>query len=478
MIKKIERLKGTSFSIILLLEDIEKLPAGRLTSEEYAYVAGQKEKLDKDLVILNRYDRLVVVQFIKKETYGPKRLENCRIAGDKIGALLNDHKIKEVVVDDIEGRPNEVLALAEGMELGNYQFLAYKKDPVKKKNTLDAVFIHSGKVSGKEIDMLNTRIEGTVRCRDLVNEPVIHMSASRLAYEMGKMGKEVGAGVEVMNKKKIEALKMGGLLAVNKGSQDPPTFTIFEWKPPQPVNDKPFILVGKGVVFDTGGLNLKTGTNMDNMKYDMAGAAVVASVVYSAAKAGLPVHVIALAPATDNRPGEKACTPGDVITMHNGTTVEILNTDAEGRLILADALSYARNYDPCLVIDIATLTGAAAMAIGKFGIVAMKAKSEEEFAELKTAGEKVYERIVEFPFWEEYGELIKSDVAEIKNIGGREAGAITAGKFLEHFTEYPFIHLDIAGPVWSEKKDSYRGAGATGVGVRLLFEFLRGKCRG
>ncbi len=476
MIKKIENLTGRSSSTVLLLEDMEKLPAGRLTAEEYAYVTGHKEKTDKDMVVLNRYDRLIVVQFMKKEASITKRWENCRLAGDKIGALLNDHRMKEVILDDPEGNGDEILALAEGMELGSYQFLTYKKDPGKKKNTLETVFIHSRKVTSKEVDLMNIRIDATLRCRNLVNEPVIHMNASRLAAEIEKMGNETGAEVEVLNKKKIEALKMGGLLAVNRGSQDPPTFTIFEWKPPKPVNTKPYVLVGKGVVFDTGGLNLKTGTYMDNMKNDMAGAAAVASVVYSVAKAGLPVHVIALAPATDNRPGERACAPGDVITMHNGTTVEILNTDAEGRLILADALSYARNYDPELVIDIATLTGAAAMAIGKYGIVAMKARSDDEFKKLMDAGEKVYERIVEFPFWDEYGELIKSDVAEIKNTGSREAGAITAGKFLEHFADYPYIHLDIAGPVWSEKKDSYRGMGATGIGVRLLFEFLRSKC--
>jgi leucyl aminopeptidase len=459
-----------------LLENKEQLPAKRLTGEEYDYVTEQKEKLEKDLVVLNRYNRLIVVQFIKKETSWPRRWENCRIAGDKIGALLNDHKIKEVIIHDIEGNGEETLALAEGMELGNYQFLNYKKDPLKKKNTLETILIHSKNVTRKEVDLLNIKTEGTLRCRDLVNEPVVHMNATRLAAEIEKMGREVGAGVEILNRKKIEALKMGGLLAVNRGSLDPPTFTIFEWKPPKPVNKKPYVLVGKGVVFDTGGLNLKTGTYMDNMKYDMAGAAAVAAVVYSVAKAGWPLHVIALVPATDNRPGENACAPGDVINMYNGTTVEILNTDAEGRLILADALSYAKNYAPELVIDMATLTGAAAMAIGKYGIVAMKAKSDDEFEKLKKSGDKVYERIVEFPFWEEYDELIKSDVAEIKNTGGREAGAITAGKFLEHFTDYPYIHLDIAGPVWSEKKDGYRGMGATGVGVRLLFEFLKEKC--
>ncbi|HNS17722.1 MAG TPA: leucyl aminopeptidase [Bacteroidales bacterium] len=474
MIKKTSRLKSKG-NIVLLLEKKDQLPPSFLTGEEFSYVIRQKEKQEKDLVVLNRYDHLVVIQFIKEEASAPKRWENCRIAGDRIGTVLNDHKIREVILLDVEGRQEETLALAEGMELGNYQFLAYKKDPGKKKNSLETISICSKSVTPKMVDLLNSVCEGTSRCRNLINEPVINLNAARLAGEIEKMGKEVGAEVEILNRKKIEALKMGGLLAVNKGSLDPPTFSIFSWKPPKPVNKKPYVLVGKGIVFDTGGLNIKSGNYMDNMKYDMAGAAAAAAVVYSVAKAGLPVHVIALIPATDNRPGGNAYAPGDVICMYDGTTVEVLNTDAEGRLILADALSYAKNYDPELVIDIATLTGAAAMAIGKYGIVAMKSKSDDEFAKLKTAGDAVYERIVEFPFWEEYGELIKSDVAEIKNIGGREAGAITAGKFLEHFTAYPYIHLDIAGPVWSEKKDSYRGTGATGVGVRLLFEFLRRK---
>lgn len=462
--------------MILLLESRDHLPPSLLTGEEYTYVTRQKDKQEKDLVILNRYDHIMVIQFIKKEPSAPKRLENCRIAGDRIGSILNDHKIREAFIYDVEGRQEETLALAEGMELGNYQFLAYKKDPVKKKNSLETIYLYSKSVTRKMAGTLNIVCEATGRCRSLINEPVIQLNAMQLAGEIAKMCMETGAEVEILNKNKIEALKMGGLLAVNRGSQDPPTFTIFSWKPPRPLNTKPYVLVGKGIVFDTGGLNIKSGNYMDNMKYDMAGAAAVASVVWSVAKAGLPLHVIALIPATDNRPCGNAYAPGDVITMYDGTTVEVLNTDAEGRLILADALSYARNYDPELVIDIATLTGAAAMAVGKYGLVAMKSKSEAEFGELVSAGEKVYERIVEFPLWEEYGELIKSDVAEIKNIGGREAGAITAGKFLEHFTSYPFIHLDIAGPVWSEKKDSYRGMGATGVGVRLLFEFLRGKC--
>jgi len=195
--------------------------------------------------------------------------------------------------------------------------------------------------------------------------------------------------------------------------------------------------------------------------------------MYAIAKEKLPLYVIALVPATDNRPGGNAYTPGDVITMHSGLTVEVLNTDAEGRMVLADALSYAQKYNPELVIDIATLTGAALAAIGKYGTVAMGTADEATKNKLKESGNNVYERLVEMPFWEEYGELIKSSVAEIKNTGGAYAGAITAGKFLAHFINYPWMHLDIAGPAFITTADPYKPLGGTGVGVRLFFDFFK-----
>jgi leucyl aminopeptidase len=248
-----------------------------------------------------------------------------------------------------------------------------------------------------------------------------------------------------------------------------------EWKPKGATNIKPIVLVGKGVVYDTGGLSLKpTPNSMDIMKCDMGGSAAVVGTMYAISKAKLKIHVVGLVPATDNRPSGNAYAPGDVITMHNGSTVEVLNTDAEGRLILADALSYAKKYNPKIVIDLATLTGAAARAIGKQGIVAM-GNDQQTLCDLKESGHRVHERLAEFPFWEEYKDDLKSTVADLKNLGGAEAGAITAGKFLEHFTDYPYTHLDIAGPAFTQIPFNYRGQGGTGVGVRLLFDFLKTK---
>jgi leucyl aminopeptidase len=247
-----------------------------------------------------------------------------------------------------------------------------------------------------------------------------------------------------------------------------------EYKPNKPKNKKPYILIGKGVVYDTGGLSLKpTLASMDLMKCDMAGAAAVGCAMYAIAKAKLNIHVIALVPATDNRPGFNAFAPGDIITMMDGSTVEMLNSDAEGRMILADALHYAKRFNPELVIDIATLTGSAMAAIGTFGMVGMGNISNNQKNKLHQSGINVYERIAEFPFWDEYDELMKSDIADQKNIGGALGGSITAGKFLAKFTNFPYYHLDIAGPAFLSSKDSYRGKGGTGYGVRFFFDFFK-----
>lgn len=365
-------------------------------------------------------------------------------------------------------------SMAEAAVLSNYQFLEYKTKP--KKNPVRNITLTTSEKNGAtEAEAGQKVAEAALVARDLVNEPVITLTAPELANRAEKLGKKYGFKVEVFNKAKIQSLKMGGLLSVNLGSPLPPTFTIMEWKPKGASNNKaPLVLVGKGVVYDTGGLSLKpTSNSMDFMKSDMAGAAAVIGTMCAVAALKVPYRVIGLVPATDNRPGQNAYVPGDVITMYNGSTVEVLNTDAEGRLLLADALAYAKKYDPSLVIDLATLTGAAVVALGHTGIALMGTADKSTKDQLAASGEATYERTVEFPLWKEYGDALKSEIADIKNVGGRPAGSITAGKFLETFVDYPWMHLDIAGPSYIFSPDGYKSKGGTGIGVRLLTHFIQ-----
>ncbi len=416
----------------------------------------------------NRY-----IQFADAEKAGYLQLEDARKAGAVLAGELRSFKAEEIYLQTDSSDTQILLAYAEGLALGYYTFEKYKKEP--KEAYLKTIYLSGENISTEDVTGLQAVINGTYLARDLVNAPFSHLNAEQLAEAAQETGKALGIKTEIFNLSKIQSLKMGGLLAVNAGSIDPPTFTIMEWKPKGAANKQPIILVGKGVVYDTGGLTIKpTPGSMDAMKCDMAGGAAVIGAIYAIAAAKLPVYVIGLIPATDNRPGERAVAPGDVITMFDGTTVEVLNSDAEGRLILADALSYAKKYKPMLAMDLATLTGAAARAIGHQGIVYMGTANEEVKKSLEESGRQTYERLVEFPLWDEYGEMIKSDIADLKNVAaGQSSGAITAGKFLQHFTDYPWLHLDIAGPAFVSGQEAYRSKNATGVGVRLLFNFLK-----
>jgi len=403
-----------------------------------------------------------------------KNLESIRKLGNKVFKKLNTAKVETCCVNDLTINSSNAYCLLEGMKLSDYQFLKYKSKENLKPHTLKRVKILDKCLSKAQLNELTHVTDAVNIARDWVNEPLNYLTAPQLSREYKSIAKKAGLKAEVFSKKKIEALKMGGLLAVNLGSVDPPTFTILEWKPAKKTNSQPLVLVGKGVVYDTGGLSLKpTKGSMDHMKCDMGGAAAVGAAMYAIAKNKLPLHVVALIPATDNRPGGNAYVPGDVIKMHSGSTVEVLNTDAEGRMILADALSYAKEYKPMLVINLATLTGASLRAIGQKGIVCMGNADEETKAMLKDCGHKVHERLAELPFWEEYAEDIKSEIADIKNTGGNFAGAITAGKFLEHFVDYPWMHFDIAPSAYYYQAQSYRPKNGTGVGVRLLFEIAK-----
>ncbi len=471
-IQKISQI--SPYQSVICITGNDELPSWLSLSDAEKDFALKQLRAKEEHTVINSYSKVTYIVRINEKGPEYRKLEGLRKTAYSLRKTIKSNNHEELVIAAWQGVEGSVGAFAEGLLLSAYSFDKYKtkREDIDRDKYPSKLLLY-GDISAKEIKWLADLTDAVCLIRDLINEPVNHLNAPALAEEIRKAGNQAGFSVEVMNKGKIEALKMGGLLAVNKGSVDPPVFCILEWKPEKCLNEKPFVLVGKGIVYDTGGLNIKTGDYMDNMKADMAGAAAITGVLYTIAKTGLPLHVVGLVPATDNRPGGNAYTQGDIIKMYNKMTVEIGNTDAEGRLILADAISYASKFNPELIIDVATLTGSAAMTFGIHALAVMGNADRKWFDLLSEAGNDVYERTAELPFWEEYGEMIKSDIADIRNVGQREAGAITAGKFLENFAEYPLIHIDIAGPGSLKKDDFYRLKDGPGSGVRLLSTFLR-----
>jgi len=456
-------------SKIYVIDNVKSLEKTGLSKDEVNYVKQQNKENNIEFFEFNRLTYTDFVAILEVSKTDNANLEQARIAGKNLYSRLNKLKFSEIQLMDECLKPALCLAFAEGLYLSNYKFTKHQTKPKHQRLNIQIV---SKKLSKSEIEHLNLRCEAVYFCKDLINEPHNFQSAVQFSKTLANKAKTLGVKATIFDKKQIEALKMGGLLGVNKGSANPPTFTILEWKPQAKKTSKPIVLIGKGLVFDTGGMNLKTDNFMSDMKYDMAGGATVAATIFALAAMKSKHHVIALIPATDNRPGAHAMVPGDVITMRSGKTVEVVNTDAEGRLILADALDYAKLYKPKLVIDAATLTGSASRAIGKHGIVAMQKNAEKFFQTLQKSGENVCERIVEFPLWDEYSEELKSEVADIKNCGSAYAGAITAGKFLTEFADFPYIHMDIAGVAFNTSAYKYFGSQASGFGVRLLVNFF------
>jgi leucyl aminopeptidase len=462
--------KGHLAIIIDDVKTLKQIPELSTAEQGFAKDAFSGEQSS---LLLNQLSRYVFVYFLKNKKTDWQTAEALRKAGAELQALANKNKMQELTISNLSQRTDAAYLLAEGATLANYQFLKYRGDAAKIKHSLATINFTNKSITVKDMQQLNITMAAAYRARTLVNEPLNYMSAVQLAKEIAALGKEAGFKVTTLNKAQIQKEKMGGILSVNLGSKQPPTFTVMEYTPKKAINKKPIVLVGKGVVYDTGGLSLKpTAGSMDRMKSDMSGAALVSASMYAIAKMQLPLHVIALVPATDNRPGEEAYVPGDVIRMYSGTTVEVLNTDAEGRLLLGDALHWAKRYKPELVMDFATLTGAASVAVGEHGIVCMGTADETAKQALRNSGNRQYERLVEYPLWDEYGDMIKSEIADLKNVGGPSGGAITAGKFLEHFTDYPWMHFDIAGVSFATAKRGYMPSGGTAYGMRMVLDFL------
>jgi leucyl aminopeptidase len=352
--------------------------------------------------------------------------------------------------------------------LKDYQFSKYKSKNVRIQKKVRLI---SSKIKKSQIDELLIVIEAVFTARNWVNEPVNKLTTKQFIKDVNVF-KNLNINVEVFNESKLKTLNMGGVLGVNQGSNEEPAVIKCEWKPKNAKNKRPVVLVGKGVLFDTGGINIKTGGFMAGMKADMGGAASVLGTLKAVANSKLPIHLITLTPVTENRINGNELVPGDIITMYNGKTVEILNTDAEGRLILADALSFAEKFDPSLVLDVATLTGSAFRVTGHHGAI-MMGTDDRMIKKIRLEGDRSYERLIELPMWEEFEETLKSDVADMTNLGSSEGQAVCAGLFLKNFINYPWIHLDIAGSAFRNNQQAYLPKGGTGFGVRLLYNFLK-----
>ncbi len=363
-------------------------------------------------------------------------------------------------------------AIAEGAAQGSFYYGELKLPPEDPRKPLEQVELLAGEDPGAwdEGHKVGAAIgAGQLFTRGLQVLPSNQATPTFLANAATDLGRRHGIPVTVLDKAAIVTEGMGGLLAVAQGSAEEPRFIILEYKGG---NGAPVVLVGKGVTFDTGGISIKPAQNMEDMKYDMSGAAAVLGTFEMLGRLKPKVNVIGLVPSTENMPSGTAIKPGDVIKSHFGKTIEVINTDAEGRLILADALSWARRYKPSAVLDIATLTGAIVVALGHTA-TGLFGPDEALVEELRAAGDRGDERVWPMPVWDEYRELNKSDIADVKNTGGRPAGSISAAWFLREFVEgFPWAHLDIAGTAYTEREDATKVKGPTGVGVRLFAEFV------
>lgn len=447
-----------------------------LKKDELAYLTDCRTKNRDSIVQLHRFNAqkehysFWVVNY-NSEVESSLVNEKLRRVAAQLMDKLSDEQAHDIAISGAGVLTEELIAFIEGLTFANMKFDKYKS---KKEFHLDNVVIDERFLKADDLNRNIVLWKHIENCRQWVNEPVMYLNADQFAQQIKAVAEPLKVKVTIYEQKQIESMKMGGLLAVNRGSVDEARFVVLEYKPRNHVNEHPIALVGKGITYDTGGLNIKPEDYMQEMKSDMAGAATMASALLAAAENQLPIHLMAFLPMTDNRPGFNAYAADDILQMYDGTSVEVVNTDAEGRLILADAIAFSNQYEPELIIDAATLTGAAVRAIGTCGIAAMQQNAPNPMQLLKLVGDQVYERIVELPFWPEYDEFIKSEVADIRNCGTvPQAGAITAGKFLAHFAKHPYIHLDIAGVAYYGKKESFYGVGASGYGIRLLYAFFQ-----
>lgn len=482
----------TQCAVILLFEDDKAMPAHLKTFHRSFSETVDKLRKDGDFkgkfgdmtyfyLPKTPFRRVLLAGCGKKEEF---TLEKLRKISARISLYAKERRWSDIACA-LQNLPlkdsadKQAQAFSEGALLSLYTFDAHKtlkKNNNSKLNQItlcaaDAKQLAAFSRGAKRASILSQCVNAT---RDLINNPGNIVTPAAMADGARAIARKThGVSAEILSLPQIKKLKMGCFLSVTKGSEEPPKFVILKYQPRNA--KKTVVIVGKGVTFDSGGISIKPSDKMHEMKMDMSGAAAVIQTVRACALLKLPVRVIALAPCTENLPSGKAAKPGDIFKSHNGKTVEVQNTDAEGRMILADALSYAGRFKPDALIDIATLTGAVQIALGKecCGIVG---NDEKLIEKIKMAGEETHERVWQLPLWDEYEEDIKkSTVADFRNIGSPyNAGTIIGGIFLKQFIpdKTPWAHLDIGAVAWTDAKKDYFTGGATGFGVRLLACFI------
>ncbi|MDZ4718287.1 MAG: leucyl aminopeptidase [Roseiflexaceae bacterium] len=421
--------------------------------------------------------RVLLVGIGKHEQLSTDRLrEVAAVAAQQARDLKVDHfTIALPTLSEISAF-GTAQALAEGAALGLYRFDEYKSDAdahtiAELEIIADAEAIDD---AGKGALLGDIVARGAILARDLANQPGNVLVPSGLAEVAEQLGTRFGFDVLVLGLEELVDQGFGGIVGVGKGSANPPRFIVIEHGSQYKGHAPTVCLVGKGITFDSGGISIKPADSMELMKMDMGGAAAVLGTMQAVGELQLRLHVVGLIASAENMPSSTAYKPGDILKTLSGKTIEVINTDAEGRIVLADALFYAQRYKPDGIIDLATLTGAIMVALGSHAIGAIS--NNDAFARrILEAGEATGERAWQLPLWEPYREMVKSDIADVKNSSGRPGGAITAGAFLSNFVgDYPWVHLDIAGTAWTDAKPrAYTPKGATGVGVRLLIQLLR-----
>jgi leucyl aminopeptidase len=468
----------------ILLGDLPKKINDLVNTDSDVTVPETLKKFGKNLLFLykdnndDKYLKVLLLGLGKNNELSSSRI---RQLGGIISLKAKELSSPGVVVTNFcEPTVDNVESLAEGLSLSLYEFNKYKSNGENKSRFLDLCdvdIISEDNHAELEQTIKKTLIvaESVFYARDLANSPPNVVNPAQLANSATSIEDTNKVKVKIIDKYQMENLGLNGIISVGKGSENPPKLIIMEYNQGES-GDKPILLVGKAVTFDTGGISIKPSEKMDEMKFDKSGGCTVLGIFKALSMLNIPINVVGIVPSVENMPSSSSYRPGDIITMHNGKTVEVLNTDAEGRLILADALSYGvERYSPKYIIDFATLTGACIIALGA-NVAGLVGNNDPLVQKILQSSSESGEKMWQLPLFEEYFDLIKSNVANIKNIGGRTGGAITAAAFLSHFVnDIPWAHIDIAGTAWSQDgtiEKSYNPKGATGFGVRTIIKLL------